>query len=90
VLPGFDAAFPPAIHTPPVGARNASVNLNKRLAHLTATRWREKQPSMDYYTQYFEGIETLIAAFQIALPDDVRQSLDGRLHEFESLYKGSV
>jgi hypothetical protein len=90
VLPDFEAAFPPAIHTPPVGAREVSVNLNKRLAHMTATRWRDKQPHMSYYTNYFEGIEQLIVAFRAALPDDVRQSLDGRLYEFEARYRGSV
>jgi hypothetical protein len=57
---------------------------------MTATRWREKRPDMNYYTQYFEGIVTLIAAFQASLTDDVRQSLDGRLKEFEALYKASV
>jgi len=49
-LPEFEAAFPPAMYIPPVGARDVSVNLNKRLAHMTATRWREKQPHMAYYT----------------------------------------
>lgn len=89
-LPEFAAAFPSAIHAPPVGAREVSVNLNKRLAHMTATRWRERPPDMSYYTNYFEGIEKLIVAFQAALPNDVRQSLDNRLHEFETRYRGSV
>jgi len=89
VLPGFEAAFPQAIHTPPPGARQVSINLNKRLAHLTATRWREKAPDMAYYSNYFEGIEKLIVAFQAALPNDVRQSFDCELQRFEVLYKES-
>jgi hypothetical protein len=88
-LPEFAGAFPPAIHVP-IGATEVSVNLNKRLAHLTATRWREPQPDMSYYTDYFEGIEKLIVEFQSALPDDVRQIFDGRLQEFNKQYRGSL
>jgi len=87
VLPGFTAAFPPAIHIPPVGAREVSVNLNKRLAHMTATRWRERQPDMDYYTNYFADLESLIVAFRAALPGDMRQILDRRLSDLDAQYK---
>jgi hypothetical protein len=88
IFPEFDAAFPPGTRAP-VGVRQVSVNLNKRLAHITATRWREKPPSMTYYTDYFDGIEKLIVDFQAALPGDLRQTLSGRLAEFEAQYQGS-
>ena len=40
VLPGFSVAFPSnSLSLTPVEARQVSFNLNKRLAHLTATRW---------------------------------------------------
>jgi hypothetical protein len=89
-LADFDRAFPPTMHVPPTGATKVSVNLNKRLAHMTATRWRENPPAMDFYANYFDDIEKLIVAFQAALPDDVRQSLDARLHEFEIRYKQGI
>jgi hypothetical protein len=90
VLQAFTAAFPTSINTPPPSSEEVSANLNKRLAHMTATRWREDQPDMSYYTDYFEGIDKLIVAFRAALPDDVGQPLDKRLDELEARYIGSI
>ena len=33
-------------------------HLDKRLAHLTATRWRQPQPAMGYYEKYLDNIWT--------------------------------
>jgi hypothetical protein len=90
VLEGFAAAFPPEIHVAPNGAREVSVNLNKRLAHFTATRWREPQPDMAHYEVYFGGIETLIVAFQEALPLDVRQMFTNKVNQWAALHPPTI
>jgi hypothetical protein len=91
VFPGFAAAFPSEILEPtPEDARAVSVNLNKRLAHLTATRWEKKAPPMNYYDKYFDGIEKLIVAFQAALPDDVRRVFTTAVREWEGKHPGTI
>ena len=86
----FEAAFPPEIHEAPNGAREVGVNLNKRLAHFTATRWRELQPDMAYYEPYFGGIEVLIAAFQEALPPDVREVFTKTMGHWEAMHPPTI
>jgi hypothetical protein len=71
-FPSFQFKFQPIVVPAPDDARDVSFQLNKRLAHLTATRWRKKAPSMDFYGKYFDGVEALIMRFQDALPDDVK------------------
>jgi len=79
VLPEFSAAFPSKILSPaPHEARELSLTLHKRLAHLTATRWEKPPRSMDYYEQYFDGINTLIDQFTAALPTDNQNDFPGR------------
>jgi hypothetical protein len=85
ILPKFAAAFPTKI-TKPAGAETLSKNLNKRLAHLTATRWREPQPDMSFYERYFDGIETQMAAFKEALPAELQNSLLENMQGFERRY----
>ena len=85
VLPEFASAFPTKI-TKPAKAETLSKNLNKRLAHMTATRWREPQPDMSFYQRYFEDIERLITAFQDALPAELRRSLVERMQKYEVGY----
>jgi hypothetical protein len=85
MIPEFAAAFPPPI-TKPAGAETLSKNLNKRLAHLTATRWRERQPDMSFYERYFDGIQTHMAAFQEALPIELRNSFLENMQVFEGRY----
>src|ERR1700685_3733691 len=48
-LPGFEAGFPPEIHTVPPWEGEVRRHLNKRLAHFAATRWKTPRPDMDYY-----------------------------------------
>jgi hypothetical protein len=74
VLPGFASNFPPITDPKPDEARALSNNLNKWLAHLTATRWEKPQPTMAFYDQYFDGIEKILTSFEAALPDDARQA----------------
>jgi hypothetical protein len=52
-----------------------------------ATRWREPQPDMSFYEKYFDAIETLMAAFQEALPAELRNSLVEKMQVFESRYE---
>ncbi|MFI5108575.1 MAG: hypothetical protein ACHP78_07005 [Terriglobales bacterium] len=86
VFPKFAASFPSTI-TKPAGAATLSRNLNKRLAHLTATRWREPQPGMTFYERYFDDIEAHMAAFQEALPAELQNSLVQNMQLFEGRYE---
>ena len=73
VFPSFAAAFPAQITTPTLAeVRELKRNLNKRLAHLTATRWREPQPVMADYEKHFAAIDKVVEAFRDALPTDVQ------------------
>jgi hypothetical protein len=44
------------------------VLLNKRLAHMTATRWEDPPKSWDYYNQYAPTILDLITKFEKGAP----------------------
>lgn len=52
------------------------VHLHKRLAHLTATRWRQKSKSSDAYEKHFDDIEAAISQFEMALPSDLKTVYD--------------
>ena len=85
VLPGFTEAYQPKVLSPsPDEARSLSVNLNKRLAHFTATRWEVDALPMRYYEQYFAGIESFIRTFESALPADMAQVFAGGLDEWNA------
>ena len=43
---------------------------------------------MNFYEKYFDEIEHLIAAFQAALPDDVRQGFTKELSKWEGRHPG--
>ena len=73
VLDGFEAAFPASIHLHSARNRKMSVDLNKLLAHMTATRWEKNRPPMDDYDKFILTISDLITRFEAALPEDVRQ-----------------
>ena len=48
--------------------------LNKRLAHVTASRWRSTpKPNLKFYARHFDGIEADMVAFKNALPNELRQ-----------------
>lgn len=85
VLPGFAENYRPRVSSPsPEEARALSVSLNKRLAHFTATRWKENAPSMDYYQKYFAGIEMFIREFQSALPPEMAAVFAESLDEWNA------
>jgi hypothetical protein len=74
-LDGFEQAFPASLRQEPKWKAEVSGHLNKRLAHFTASRWRETRPPMDYYAQHFGTILDLISRFEQALPPESRQQL---------------
>lgn len=90
VLPEFDAAFPKDIHAKPSWETEVRQNLNKRLAHFTATRWRDARPPLDYYRKYFPEIDQLIDAFEKALPDAARQVLTSRFVAYDRQYAATL
>lgn len=84
VFPEFDAAFPSPILDPdPNDVRQVSFNLNKRLAHFTATRWTEAQKPMHFYDKYFTSIDKLLVTFEAALPDGLRQIFANTIRDWE-------
>jgi hypothetical protein len=79
--PAFKANFPALAR--PTWLKEVRDNLHKRLAHMTATRWRERQPDMDYYRKYFGDIDDLTETFLKALPADLRTAFDSEWNRFE-------
>jgi hypothetical protein len=67
-----------------------SVNLHKRLAHLTATRWEQRAPSMDYYEEYFDGVNKLIDTFEAALPDDTRRLFVEAMDHWRKMHPATI
>lgn len=90
VLGGFEAAFPASIHVHDERTKTVSVNLNKLLAHLTATRWEKPRPLMDDYDKFLPTISNLITRFEAALPEDVRQVYMRHYRRWESCHPATV
>jgi hypothetical protein len=76
LLDGFEQAFPLDLRAEPKWKREVSGHLNKRLAHFTASRWRDPRPVMDYYSKHFGTILDLLDRFEKALPPDSRRELE--------------
>jgi hypothetical protein len=68
----FDHGSDLAKVAPPNGIKELREHLNKRLAHLTATRWREQAPRIEYYAGFFESVESHLDAFENTLPADFK------------------
>jgi hypothetical protein len=86
VLPGFELAFPASIHARPLWEEEVRIHLNKRLAHLTATRWTENPPPMDYFAARFDEVLYLIQRFETALPGEVGQQFAARMNSWDGQY----
>lgn len=90
-LPGFSVAFPEQILSPTCDERQLlSTHLNKRLAHLTATRWRERAPSMDYYEQHFADVARLIDRFTDALPGELQATFLRERYKWEKRHPPTI
>lgn len=87
-LPGFDAAFPS--YVTPTWERDVRVNLNKRLAHFTIVRWRDNQPTLNYYTVHFAEVLELIQRFEAALPGEIGQHFSKSVAFWKSQYQEPV
>ena len=86
-IPQFDQVFPATIQIPtPAEARALSVNLHKRLAHLTATRWEEPAPPMNFYQKYFQAVDALLNSFDAALPADLQKPYHAALNRWEKAH----
>jgi hypothetical protein len=84
VFPKFQNAFPSQVKAPD-GGKDLAVNLNKRLAHFTATRWGQTgKPPMKYYEDFFPDIDALITKFQNALPEELQESLVKTMRKWEN------
>jgi hypothetical protein len=83
-VPGFQSAFAlPVPELAPGAALDVKGNLNKRLAHLTATRWRDQTKPMDYCTTHIVHIEGIVQNFERALPHELKLALDAGFEMWE-------
>jgi hypothetical protein len=76
--------------TPNPKLKDVAKQLNKRLAHFTATRWEEQAPDMQYYANCFDEIERLIAAFQAGLPAEMQKCFADALERWERAHPAVV
>ena len=58
---------------------DVKTEVGKRLAHLTAHRWRETRPDMDFYDRCVPAVSSLISAFRDALPPELQSRLDDEI-----------
>ena len=79
--PAFKANFPAVVR--PLWLTEVRDSLHKRLAHMTATRWREPRPEMDYYRKYFGDIDGLTETFLKGIPADLRTPFDSEWSNLE-------
>jgi hypothetical protein len=76
MLPGFTAAFPPAVHERTQRTDEVIRHLNKLLAHFTATRWEKHRPAWDFYDEYSPVIADLSRKFEAALQGEAKAAYD--------------
>ncbi len=86
MLPGFEAAFPTSIHSRPPWEKRMVFQLNKRLAHFTATRWRENQPSLNEFAARFGEVLELTQRFQAALPGEIGHHFAAKMDFWDHHY----
>jgi hypothetical protein len=86
-LPEFEQRFPDTLFKVPSFKRELGRNLNKRLAHFTTVRWKERQPVLQEYERYFGEIEVLIEQFVDALPTPMKNKVLERFRQWDVQYK---
>jgi hypothetical protein len=78
---GFESAYPKTLYSQPAGVSKISAHLNKRLAHFTEVRWKEKllHLDMESYRQYWLGLLVLFDKFESALTGTPKDLFDRRM-----------
>jgi hypothetical protein len=71
IVEGFSAAYGAPWSAKPEGSVGLVRHLNKRLAHMSAERWRSEQASMNYYAEFFPILLRSVENFEAALPADM-------------------
>src|SRR5713101_4238606 len=81
---GFDEVYGETLCAPPEGALAISRHLNKRLAHFTEVRWKEKDQhiGMESYRLYWIALLKLIDKFEAALTGTPKDEFDRRMTAF--------
>lgn len=69
---------------PPADGRQLADNLNKRLAHFTATRWTDAAPAMEFYKPYIDHVDRLITEFECALPEELKSAFSDALRYWQT------
>jgi hypothetical protein len=82
MLPDFSAHYPHELLEQPEWVEKMRIHLNKRLAHLTATR-QTPGPKMDYYTEGMKSISSLIPIFENALPEELAKVIRHERAKYE-------
>jgi hypothetical protein len=90
ILDGFEGAFPASVHLHSAQAKKMGTNLNKLLAHLTATRWEKNRPPMSDYDKFMPTIDDLITKFEAALTEEIRQVYWKHYRRWESRNPATV
>ena len=85
-LAGFANSFSPQVHLSAEERKELRQNLNRRLAHFSATRWEKTQRSMGYYAKSFKHVEAQIAAFENALPAAIRAAFTEATQRCDGFY----
>lgn len=85
-----DFVFPDSWHVRTADTDKVIEVLNKRLAHLTATRWEKSAEPWDFYNAYAPTILNLIDRFEQALPQDLATNYQIRYQGWESSHRGAV
>lgn len=89
-FPAFGTRFRKIKVPKPADAERIRMNLHKRLAHLTSTRWEVRAPAMNYYDSYFDDTDALLIAFKDALPSDVQQVFLKGLLDWDSKHPAAI
>jgi hypothetical protein len=90
ILDGFEATFPASLRPHSAQIKKLSLDLNKLLAHLTATRWEKNRPPMNDYDKFIPRIDDLITKFEAALPEEVRQVYLKHYRHWERYHPATV
>jgi hypothetical protein len=89
-LAGFANSFSPQVDLSAEQRKELRQNLNRRLAHFSATRWEKAQPAMGYYAKSFKHFEAHVAAFENALPAPIRAAFAQATQRWDGSYGGGL
>ena len=85
-----DFVFPDSWHVRTADTDKVIEVLNKRLAHLMATRWEKPAEAWDFYNAYAPTLLNLIERFEQAMPPDLAANYQIRYQGWERSHRAAV